>query len=51
MVALLKTKPATLDGAAAVPRYIGENGVGDHDFALFGTWSEPWKSAGAAFRR
>jgi hypothetical protein len=28
---------------------MGKIGSGDHDAALFGIWSEPWHSAGAAF--
>ena len=49
MVALLKTQPTTLEGCAAVLRYMGEIGTGHHEAALFQTWAKPWKSAGAAF--
>jgi hypothetical protein len=49
LVSLLKTPPTTLAGCAAVLRYVGEIGPGHHDAALFKSWAEPWRSAGAAF--
>jgi hypothetical protein len=49
IVALLKTQPTTLAGCAALLRYIGEIGPGHHDAALFKSWTDPWRSAGAAF--
>jgi len=49
MVDLLKTQPTTLAGCAEVLRYMGEIGTGHHEAALFKSWTEPWRSAGAAF--
>ncbi len=47
-LALLRTKPETLAGALAVLRYVAD-WAGSNDAGLFHGWSDPHRSAGAAF--
>jgi hypothetical protein len=48
LVALLRTKPETLAGCLAVLRYVA-NWAESNDAALFDGWSDPHRSAAAAF--
>jgi hypothetical protein len=48
LIALLQTQPTTLAGCLAVLRYVA-NWTENNDAALFDGWSDPHRSAAAAF--
>ena len=48
LIALLRTQPQTVAGCLASLRYVTD-WARNNDAALFDAWSDPYKSAGAAF--